>query len=237
MADQDNSAQIEYWNDKAAVTWTAMQDRLDAMFAQLTALAIDAAAPAVDQRVVDVGCGCGATVLELARRVGQGGQVLGVDVSAPMAERARQRISAAGFGNAQVLVSDASTHAFAAGQADLLFSRCRPGGGVHQSAPRPAARRAPAVRNVAADGGKPMVLSPGPGGRAPAAALAAHGAQRARAVRLCRPGPRPAHPVVGRVDGCGIHPPGRSDAARGARPGCRGSRIRDPRRYIGPRAG
>jgi ubiquinone/menaquinone biosynthesis C-methylase UbiE len=123
MADQDNSAQIEYWNDKAAVTWTAMQDRLDAMFAQLTALAIDAAAPAVDQRVVDVGCGCGATVLELARRVGQGGQVLGVDVSAPMAERARQRISAAGFGNAQVLVSDASTHAFAAGQADLLFSR------------------------------------------------------------------------------------------------------------------
>jgi SAM-dependent methyltransferase len=123
MADQENSAQIEYWNEKAAVTWTAMQDRLDAMFVPLTALALDVAAPAAGQRVVDVGCGCGATVLELARRVGPAGQVLGVDVSAPMAARARQRIAAAGLGNAQVLVSDASTHRFEPAQADLLFSR------------------------------------------------------------------------------------------------------------------
>jgi SAM-dependent methyltransferase len=127
-ADQDNAAQIAYWNDRAAVTWTAMQDRLDAMFTPLTALALDAAAPAPGERVVDVGCGCGATVLELARRVGpsdggSGGGVLGVDVSGPMAARARDRIAAAGLGTAQVLVSDASTHVFEPGHADLLFSR------------------------------------------------------------------------------------------------------------------
>jgi len=122
-AAQDNTAQIAYWNDRAAVTWTALQDRLDAMFVPLTALALDAAAPASGERVVDVGCGCGATVLELARRVGPDGRVLGVDVSEPMAGRARDRIAASGLGNAQVLVSDASTQPFEPGHADLLFSR------------------------------------------------------------------------------------------------------------------
>jgi ubiquinone/menaquinone biosynthesis C-methylase UbiE len=87
-ASQDNAAQIAYWNDRAAVTWTALQDRLDAMFTPLTAIAIDAAAPATGENVVDVGCGCGATVLQLARLVGPQGRVLGIDVSEPMAARA-----------------------------------------------------------------------------------------------------------------------------------------------------
>jgi SAM-dependent methyltransferase len=122
-AEQDNSAQIEYWNDRAAVTWTALQDRLDAMFTPLTIRALDAAAPVAGERVLDVGCGCGATVLELARRVGPNGSVLGADVSQPMAARALERIAAAGLGNAQVLVADASTHGFSPDDRDLLFSR------------------------------------------------------------------------------------------------------------------
>lgn len=122
-ADQGNAAQIAYWNDKAADTWTALQERLDALFAPLTGPALDAAAPAPGERVLDVGCGCGATVLELARRVGPGGRVLGLDVSGPMTARARARIAAAGLDNAEVLVSDAATHAFPAPVADLLFSR------------------------------------------------------------------------------------------------------------------
>lgn len=120
---QDNEAQIAYWNDRAAVSWTALQEYIDAMFAPLTTLALDAAAPATGEHVVDVGCGCGASVLELARRVGPNGRVLGVDVSQPMAARARERIAAASLANAQVEVSDASAHAFEANSADLLFSR------------------------------------------------------------------------------------------------------------------
>ena len=122
-APQDNSAQIAYWNDRAAVTWTTLQEHLDGMFAPLTARAIDAAAPSPGNRVLDVGCGCGATVLALAGRVGPNGQVLGVDVSGPMAARARERIAAAGMGNANVVVSDASTHRFDPESVDLLFSR------------------------------------------------------------------------------------------------------------------
>lgn len=120
---QDNTAQIAYWNDKAAITWTTFQERLDALFQPLTALALDAAKPASGERAVDVGCGCGATVLALAERIGSAGQVLGLDVSGPMAARARERIAAAGLSNAQVVVSDAATTDFERRDADLLFSR------------------------------------------------------------------------------------------------------------------
>ncbi|WP_428487787.1 class I SAM-dependent methyltransferase [Rhodopila sp.] len=123
-ASQDgNAAQIAYWNDRAAVTWTAFQTHLDAVFAPLTAIAVKAAAPAPNEHVIDIGCGCGATVLELARRVGPSGDVLGVDVSEPMAARARERIASENLANAHVLVSDAATHDFPPGGADLLFSR------------------------------------------------------------------------------------------------------------------
>ena len=88
-ADKGNAAQIAYWNDRAAAVWTEFQERIDGVFTGLTAIAMDAAAPAPGEHVIDVGCGCGATVLELARRVGPSGHVLGLDVSVPMAGRAR----------------------------------------------------------------------------------------------------------------------------------------------------
>ena len=121
-AAEGNAAQIAYWNDKAGANWTALQGQIDALFVPITELALAAAAPAPGEAVIDIGCGCGATVLALAERVGSAGRVLGVDVSEPMAARARERIAAAGLTNASVQVTDASTHGFAA-QADLLFSR------------------------------------------------------------------------------------------------------------------
>jgi SAM-dependent methyltransferase len=42
--------------------------------------------------VVDIGCGTGASSIALAERVGPSGQVLGIDVSAPMLERAAERL-------------------------------------------------------------------------------------------------------------------------------------------------
>lgn len=46
-------------------------------------------APATDERVLDVGCGAGASSLALAARFGAGGQLLGVDISEPLIARAR----------------------------------------------------------------------------------------------------------------------------------------------------
>jgi SAM-dependent methyltransferase len=123
MPAQDNTAQIAYWNDNAAVTWTTFQEGLDELFQPLTAIALAAAAPAAGETVIDIGCGCGATVLALADRVGPTGKVIGLDISEPMSARARQRIAAANLTNAQVVVSDAAIHTFPPAGADLLFSR------------------------------------------------------------------------------------------------------------------
>jgi ubiquinone/menaquinone biosynthesis C-methylase UbiE len=59
------------------------------MLAVFGQAAIEAAAPAPGERVLDVGCGAGASSLDLAARVGAGGHVLGVDISEPLIGRAR----------------------------------------------------------------------------------------------------------------------------------------------------
>ncbi|MGH8297241.1 MAG: class I SAM-dependent methyltransferase, partial [Steroidobacteraceae bacterium] len=82
---------------------------------------LERAAPSAGEGVLDIGCGCGFTTVELARRVMPGGRVLGVDLSAPMLARARERTPAEL--PAELIQADATAHAFAPGAADLLFSR------------------------------------------------------------------------------------------------------------------
>ena len=73
--------------------------------------------------MVDVGCGTGATTLELAARVGTSGAVLANDISEPMLALARRRIAAHGYDQVHFLGADAQTHPFAPATFDLLFSR------------------------------------------------------------------------------------------------------------------
>ena len=105
--DGPNAAQVAYWNSPATAGWLAEQERIDALFAPLTEAALDRAAPATGERAVDVGCGCGATVLALAGRVGPGGGVLGLDVSERMVARARERVAEEGLRQARVELADA----------------------------------------------------------------------------------------------------------------------------------
>ena len=121
-SDPREAAQIAYWNDTTAASWTALQELIDPILAPLTTLAIEAAEPNDGERALDIGSGCGATILELARRVGPLGHVLGIDVSAQMSARARERIAAARIANAQVIIANAATYDFAPADRDLLFS-------------------------------------------------------------------------------------------------------------------
>ena len=122
-ADPVASAQIAYWNDAAAANWTTFQSQIDSIFSPITELAVEAASPRIGERVLDIGSGCGGTVLEFARHVGPTGHVLGIDVSVPMSARARERLAAARAGNADIVVADAATCDLASGDRDLLFSR------------------------------------------------------------------------------------------------------------------
>jgi SAM-dependent methyltransferase len=59
------------------------------------------------QRILDVGCGPGSITIDLARRVGDGGEVLGIDASAEVVAQARSLAEAAGVRNVRFEVGDA----------------------------------------------------------------------------------------------------------------------------------
>src|SRR5512145_1136141 len=92
-----NAEQIRYWNETAGPKWIDLQELIDAQIGPIGRAASERARLVAGERVLDVGCGCGDSTLELARRVGPAGQVLGVDLSAPMLARATERARAAGL--------------------------------------------------------------------------------------------------------------------------------------------
>jgi SAM-dependent methyltransferase len=116
-----NADQIEYWNELAGPKWVAAETLLDAQISSLGLRTMEHTGVAPGEAILDVGCGCGQTTLQLADKVGPGGSVLGIDVSRVMLERARRR--AASRGNVRFEVADAQIATLSNARYDLVFSR------------------------------------------------------------------------------------------------------------------
>jgi SAM-dependent methyltransferase len=115
---EPNQQQVEAWNGGESVHYVDHADRYDRQLAPFADALLDAVGPVRTDRVLDVGCGCGATTLAAARAAGV---VLGVDVSVPLLEVARAR--AASLGNVDFVVADAQTHRFDDGAFDVVISQ------------------------------------------------------------------------------------------------------------------
>lgn len=111
------------WTDQYGARWAEQQARVDGQLDQLGRAAMDRLGPEPGQRVIDVGCGCGQTVLQLADAVGTTGHVLGVDIARPMLDLAEQRLRASGTAHANVCLADAATHPFPSASVDRIYSR------------------------------------------------------------------------------------------------------------------
>jgi len=109
------------FRERAGETWVLLQEQTDAQLDPFGRAALEKLALPSGARILDVGCGCGQTLLELIELVGPGGHVVGVDVSEPMLARARER--AAGHSGIELCHANAQTHPFAAADFDALFSR------------------------------------------------------------------------------------------------------------------
>ncbi len=118
-----NAAQIDYWNTVVGRTWAQFQEQLDRQIAPLGLEALRGLAPLVGERVLDIGCGCGQTTLDLAARVGSAGHVTGVDISEPMLQVARGREMPRDAAQVEFLQSDAQTADLGEGVFDAVFSR------------------------------------------------------------------------------------------------------------------
>lgn len=118
----ENAQQAAYWSGTGGERWAKSIGRLDTEMRPLGLLALDALAPAPGSTVLEVGPGTGAATVELARRVGPSGQVIGVDISPPLLEIARRNVAEQDLRNVRLINADASTLTLDS-PADAVFSR------------------------------------------------------------------------------------------------------------------
>lgn len=123
QAEGVNAPQIEYWNGPAGDKWARLADGQDIMLDALGTAAMDACDIQAGHAVLDTGCGSGSTTIEIARRVGAGGRVLGIDISAPMLDVGRARLEALGIDGVTFDNRDVATYPFEVGTFDRVFSR------------------------------------------------------------------------------------------------------------------
>ncbi|HTZ36912.1 MAG TPA: class I SAM-dependent methyltransferase [Stellaceae bacterium] len=123
MPDTANEAMGRYWNEVAGPRWVGRAGLQEARNAEVARLLQEAAAPRPGERVLDIGCGTGATAIPFAAAVGARGHVTGIDIAEPMLDEARRNIAAAGIGNVTLVRADAQVHRFPADSFDLLISR------------------------------------------------------------------------------------------------------------------
>jgi SAM-dependent methyltransferase len=116
-----NADQIAYWNGPGGQHWADRQQTQDIVLAPVSEALIDRAKAKAGERVLDVGCGCGATTIAFAQKVGATGHVTGIDISGPMLARARQ-LAPAGL-PVDFVLADATVYPFAPESFDLLASR------------------------------------------------------------------------------------------------------------------
>ncbi len=122
MTDIINTDQAAIWNGSQGEAWARHYDFFDRSLAPYQAV-IDEMSMIVDgETILDVGCGNGFTSREAARQT-PAGSVVGVDLSVPMLERARELSEAQGLTNVSYLEADAQVHLFDESHFDLALSR------------------------------------------------------------------------------------------------------------------
>lgn len=108
-------------DDLAGRTQATVVDLLDLQLSPLGLHAIDALSPQTGESILDVGCGAGQSLLQLAERVGSCGKITGVDISPALLEVARRR--AIGRAQINLIECDAQRLALPEHSFDCVFSR------------------------------------------------------------------------------------------------------------------
>ena len=118
-----NTDQYDAWNGDSGRRWVADPDRRDRVIAAVGAVLLDAAGLRAGERVLDIGCGCGATTIAAAKSIGPQGEAIGIDLSEPMLAVARARAEGSQVKNVRFLQADAQVHPLDGVAFDAAISR------------------------------------------------------------------------------------------------------------------
>jgi ubiquinone/menaquinone biosynthesis C-methylase UbiE len=122
-ADGPNADQIEFWNNEGGAHLINYQTALNSMLDQFGHAVMDQIGVHAGEAALDIGCGCGDSTIELARRVGPKGKAVGVDISETMLVRAEVLATHAEVTNAFFEPVDVETGRLHKNSFDLAFSR------------------------------------------------------------------------------------------------------------------
>lgn len=117
-----NIKQKQFWSGAGGDVWVDKQREMDIMLNPLGERVIQGLDLKEETKILDIGCGCGATTLEIAKIVNQG-EVIGVDISEPMLERATQTASDMALTNISYQVKDVQVDEMPNKYFDIAFSR------------------------------------------------------------------------------------------------------------------
>ena len=111
---------------KAAATYDAAADHFDdaplGFWERIGKRTIDRLALATGAKVLDVGCGTGASALPAAETVGTKGSVIGVDLSARLLDHGRVKAKARGLSNIEFRLADMTSLGYPDGHFDAVVS-------------------------------------------------------------------------------------------------------------------
>ncbi|HUL05829.1 MAG TPA: class I SAM-dependent methyltransferase [Candidatus Acidoferrum sp.] len=121
---RDMSEELEKATVKAAATYNAAADHFDdaplAFWERYGRRTVERLALAEGARVLDVGCGTGASALPAAERVGAAGRVIGVDLAESLLRRGREKAQQRGLRNIEFRCADMTALPFADGDFDAV---------------------------------------------------------------------------------------------------------------------
>ena len=128
-----NAAQAQRWNGASGQYWVEHRERHLAEHRYLTPHLFRAAAISPGEHVLDIGCGCGTTTIAAAQAAQgaggdtpsvsrPGGVAVGLDLSGPMLEVARQLAAEAAAANARFVRGDAQACPLGRDICDVVIS-------------------------------------------------------------------------------------------------------------------